>query len=125
MRIPCFISEGEDKHAHLRSSQFCAQIICAKIIRTKFDHARNLIERFSSETKNYKTGTKRKGNSQQKKSRIINISPNHPYKNVWNVFTILLTLFLHMQLTSLFVITDMSLPHSPFLPGHSLSLTSY
>ena len=91
MIIPCFIVEGEDKNARLRSSQFYAQIICAKIIKTKLDHARNFIELFSSKTKKYNRGTKRKGNSQQKKSRIINIPPNHPYTNIWNMFTIFLT----------------------------------
>jgi len=88
----CVLSVKEKIQMHVSlPPNFARTPLVRKIIKTNSDHARNLIERFSSETKKGKTGTKRKGKPQQKKSRIIIIPPNHPYKNLWNVFTILLT----------------------------------
>lgn len=49
------------------------------------------VQRFSSEARQKKKATKKHEQAQKKKSRIIFIPSNHPFKILWDVFTVLLT----------------------------------
>jgi len=73
------------------SPSFVRTLPVRRILRTKSDQAKNLIQCFANETRKKKIIFRNKRKLKQKKSRIIVIPPNHPCKILWNVFTILLT----------------------------------